>query len=79
MDLGFRVVKKKRVRAQNLLGFEEFYYYFLWLFDREEHGVLIFFINKRKDLTWGSKKEGKSRNLVFKGCMNIIYEQYHTK
>ena len=65
-------LKKWRIRAQDLLGFEEFFFFFSndYIFDREEHGVFRFLINKRKDLTWGSKKEGKSRNLVFKGCMN---------
>ena len=61
-------------------GFDEFLFFFLGgLYDKEQHGFLRFLINKRKDLNWGSKKEGKSRNLVFKGCMNIIYEQYHKK
>ena len=71
MDLGVIVVEE-RVRAQNWLGFDEvgvclfvclFFFFFLWLFDRESSWIFTVLLGKRKGLNWGCKDEGKERKL----------------
>jgi hypothetical protein len=64
VHLGFRMIEE-RVGAQNCLEFNDFLFYFLFFYGYLIVSVWGFMvlINKRKGLTWGSKEEGKERNL----------------